>query len=72
MNNPEGNFYNPDEDVSSFYERKLKGRVQVVSNKLDIPLSVEEILKATKQLSSDKAAGPTDCLTNSSQVVKTF
>lgn len=58
VNNPESDFYTPDEDVLHFYDRYVKGEIQVMFNELDVPISEDEIAKAIHQLSNGKSAGP--------------
>ena len=57
VNNPDSIFYTPDEDVINFYERHFKGELQVMFSELDLPITVEEILKAISELSNGKASG---------------
>ena len=58
VNNPDSIFHTPDEDVTHFYERHVKGELQVMFSELDLPITVDEILKAISQLSNGKASGP--------------
>lgn len=41
-----------------FYDRYVKGEIQVMFNELNVPISESEIAKAIHQLSNGKSAGP--------------
>ena len=58
INNPEDAFFQLDEDGIYFQERFLDGEVQVMFSELDVEITREEILKAIKQLKSEKSGGP--------------
>ncbi|MCG8032789.1 MAG: hypothetical protein JAZ03_11525 [Candidatus Thiodiazotropha taylori] len=58
VNNPDSPFYTPDEDTIFFYERYVKGEIQVMFSELDLPISVDEICTAINQLSNGKSSGP--------------
>ena len=52
VNNTDSIFYTPDEDVTHFYERHVKGELQVMFSELDLPITVDKILNAISQLSN--------------------
>ena len=58
VNDPQSNFYQPDEDVIFFNERYLNGEMQVMFDELNIPVSRLEITKSILQLKNGKSAGP--------------
>ena len=58
VNNPDSDFYTPDEDVIYFNERYLKDELQIIFSELDVPISTAEISKAINELSNGKSAGP--------------
>lgn len=58
INNPEGDFYQPDEDVIFFNERYVQGELQIMFQELNSCITNDEIAKACKQLSNGKSGGP--------------
>ena len=58
VNNPADRFYNPDEDVLYFNERYESNEFSIMFAELNLPLVLQEILKAISQLRTNKSAGP--------------
>ena len=58
VNNPADRFYNPDEDVIYFNERYENNEFSIMCAELNLPLALQEILKAISQLRTNKSAGP--------------
>ena len=50
VNNPDNDFYTPGEGAIYFYERHVRGEIQVMFSELDLPITSEEILQAISQL----------------------
>ena len=63
INDPESNFYQPDDDIIYFNERYLNGELQVMFDELNCDVTNSEILKACKELSLGRSGGP-DCVLN--------
>ena len=58
INNPTDPFYTPDEDVLFFNERYENNEFNIMFAELNIDFSHEEILKAIRQLKTNKSGGP--------------
>ena len=58
VNNPADRFYNPDEDVIYFNERYENNEFSVMFAELNLPFTLQEMLKAISQLRTNKSAGP--------------
>ena len=63
INNPDSQFYQPDEDVLIFNQRYLDGELQIMFEELNVEISRSEIIKGCKELQCGKAGGP-DLLLN--------
>ena len=63
VNNPEDPFFTPDEDILYFVERYEKNEFDIMFAELNLPFEQCEIIKAIKQLNTNKSAGP-DMLLN--------
>lgn len=58
VNNPSDPYFTPDEDVIQFNERYVRDEFCIMFDELNEELSQEEILKAIKQLKTNKSGGP--------------
>ena len=58
VNNPSDPFYAPDEDVLNFNERYVNEEFGIMFEELNVNFTAEEILKAIKQLKTNKSSGP--------------
>ena len=63
VNNPESKFFTPDEDVLNFIDRYEQQEMDIMFNELNLLISDGEILKALKELKTNRSAGP-DLLIN--------
>ena len=63
VNNPESQFFIPDEDVLFFLDRYEQGDFNIMFEELNSVISEEEIVKAIKELKLNRSAGP-DLLIN--------
>ena len=58
VNNPSDPFFSPDEDVIYFTERYKSNEFAIMFQELNLPFSNEALVKAIKQLRTNKSAGP--------------
>lgn len=58
LNNPSDPFFAPDEDVLYFNERYVTTEFAVMFEELNLPFSNADLVKAIKQLRTNKSAGP--------------
>ena len=58
INNPESNFYQPDEDVLYFNSRIIDRELQVMFDELNIPFSAQQILSACSEIKNNRSVGP--------------
>ena len=58
VNNPSDPFYAPDEDVLNFNERYVNEEFGIMFEELNVNFTAEEILKAIKQLKTNKSSDP--------------
>ena len=58
VNNPTDPFFAPDEDVIYYNERYESNEFSVMFEELNLPFSNEELVKAIRQLRTNKSAGP--------------
>jgi hypothetical protein len=63
VNNPDSAFYTPDEDVLFFLDRYVKGKMQVMFDELNVPITEAEICECIDTLHTGRACGP-DLLPN--------
>lgn len=62
VNNPDDQFFMPDDDVLYFLERFENNEFNIMFEELNIPITQDEIDKSIKQLSSNKSGGPDNYL----------
>lgn len=58
INNPEGRFFQADDDILFFNERYLNGELDVMFHELDVEISLGEIRKGIQSLKCNKSSGP--------------
>ena len=58
VNNPDDQFYTPDEDVLLFNERYENNEFSIMFEELNVSFTYEEFCKACSQLHTNKLAGP--------------
>ena len=58
VNDPNSVFFQADEDILDFNNRFLNSELQLLFSELDCEISLNEIIKAIKQLKSGKSGGP--------------
>lgn len=62
INNPEDQFFNPDEDIIYFNERYVNSEFQTMFHELDVQINEAEIYTAISQLQSGRSSGPDNLL----------
>ena len=58
VNNPNTDFFTPDEDILCFVERYENNEFDIMFQELNVPFTNNEIFNAIKQLNSNKSSGP--------------
>ena len=58
INNPEDPFFQPDDDILYFNERFLNSEIQLMFDELNDTITMEEIMKAIRQLKNGRSGGP--------------
>ena len=58
VNDPNSVFFQADEDILDLNNRFLNSELQLLFSELDCEISLNEIIKAIKQLKSGKSGGP--------------
>ena len=58
INDPEGRFYQADEDVLYYNERCVRGELDIMFQELDAEISLSEIKKGIQLLKNGKSSGP--------------
>ena len=58
INNPEDPFFQPDHDILYFNERFLNSDIQLMFDELNDTITMEEIMKAIRQLKNGRSGGP--------------
>ena len=58
VNSPESRFFTPDEDVLYFFKTYINNEFSIMFEELNVPLTLDELLKAIKELKTNKAGGP--------------
>lgn len=58
VNNPEDRFLSHDEDVVYFIDKYLRNQFCIIFEELNLPITEDCILKAIRQLQTNKSDGP--------------
>ena len=58
INDPEGRFFQADEDVLYYNERYVRGELEIMFQELDAEITINEIKKGIRLLKNGKSSGP--------------
>lgn len=76
ISDPNSRFYQADDDILDFNERYMRGEFQVMFDELNVPITLDEIKRAVKQLRNGASAGPdlyiNEFLKNGSEVLLNY
>ncbi|KAL4240483.1 hypothetical protein ACF0H5_001275 [Mactra antiquata] len=58
VNNPDSQFFTPDEDIVNFIDRYEQNEYNIMFEELNMTISLLEVQKAIKELKTNKSSGP--------------